>query len=38
MPKDNLLNRELYRKIKSMDRIAMEMISSTRVKPPLFPL
>ena len=24
MPKDNLLNRELYRKIKSMDRIAME--------------
>ncbi len=24
MPKDNLLNRELYRKIKSMDRIEME--------------
>ncbi len=24
MPKDNLLNRELYRKIKSMDRDAME--------------
>ena len=24
MPKDNLLNRELYRKIKSMDRDTME--------------
>lgn len=29
MPKDNILNRELYRKIKSMDRDTMERTLNT---------